>query len=67
MTKESPTSTDDSTAVVAHSRPNIVVIGLGGAGGNAVDNMIRSKLDGVSSGECSFCCSCIVARMNDHI
>jgi cell division protein FtsZ len=27
--------------------PRIVVVGLGGAGGNAVDNMIRAKLEGV--------------------
>ncbi len=28
-------------------RPHIVVIGVGGAGGNAVNNMIRSRLEGV--------------------
>jgi cell division protein FtsZ len=28
-------------------RPRIAVIGVGGAGGNAVNNMIRSKLEGV--------------------
>ena len=28
-------------------RPKIMVIGVGGAGGNAVNNMIRSKLEGV--------------------
>ena len=28
-------------------KPRIVVIGVGGAGGNAVNNMIRSKLEGV--------------------
>jgi cell division protein FtsZ len=28
-------------------KPNITVIGVGGAGGNAVNNMIRSKLTGV--------------------
>ena len=28
-------------------RPKITVIGVGGAGGNAVNNMIRSKLEGV--------------------
>ncbi len=28
-------------------RPRISVIGIGGAGGNAVNNMIRSKLEGV--------------------
>ena len=27
--------------------PRIVVVGLGGAGGNAVNNMIQSKLEGV--------------------
>jgi len=35
------TSTDGPTG------PRIVVIGLGGAGGNAVDNMIRAKLEGI--------------------
>jgi cell division protein FtsZ len=29
-------------------RPKIIVIGVGGAGGNAVNNMIRSNLEGVS-------------------
>ena len=29
-------------------RPRITVVGVGGAGGNAVNNMIRSKLEGVS-------------------
>lgn len=29
-------------------RPRIIVIGVGGAGGNAVNNMIRSNLEGVS-------------------
>jgi len=28
-------------------RPRITVIGVGGAGGNAVNNMIRAKLEGV--------------------
>src|SRR3569833_4117786 len=28
-------------------RPRITVIGVGGAGGNAVNNMIRSQLEGV--------------------
>ena len=28
-------------------RPKITVVGVGGAGGNAVNNMIRSKLEGV--------------------
>ena len=27
-------------------RPKITVVGVGGAGGNAVNNMIRSKLEG---------------------
>ncbi len=31
----------------ADLRPKITVIGVGGAGGNAVNNMIRSKLEGV--------------------
>ena len=28
--------------------PKIIVIGVGGAGGNAVNNMIRSNLEGVN-------------------
>ena len=31
----------------AHLQPRITVIGVGGAGGNAVNNMIRSNLEGV--------------------
>ncbi len=42
MTEGSATSTIDSPA-----GPRIVVVGVGGAGGNAVDNMIRAKLEGV--------------------
>lgn len=30
------------------SKPNLVVFGIGGAGGNAVNNMIRSNLEGVT-------------------
>jgi len=39
--------TPDSTAVENVNGPRIVVIGVGGAGGNAVNNMIRSELAGV--------------------
>ena len=35
------------TADYAEMRPRITVIGVGGAGGNAVNNMIRSELQGV--------------------
>lgn len=35
-------------AAVLDLRPRISVVGVGGAGGNAVNNMIRSKLDGVN-------------------
>ncbi len=41
---------NDQTAAPAHEvelRPRITVIGVGGAGGNAVNNMIRSNLEGV--------------------
>ena len=31
-------------------RPRITVIGVGGAGGNAVNNMIRSQLEGRGRG-----------------
>ncbi|MBT6117384.1 MAG: hypothetical protein HOH66_05910, partial [Rhodospirillaceae bacterium] len=33
--------------VEAELKPRILVIGVGGAGGNAVENMIRSSLGGV--------------------
>ncbi len=33
--------------LVPELRPRITVVGCGGAGGNAVNNMIRAKLDGV--------------------
>ncbi|MFQ5568004.1 MAG: cell division protein FtsZ, partial [Paracoccaceae bacterium] len=41
--------TDSSATPAAEGQngPRIVVIGLGGAGGNAVNNMIRAKLEGV--------------------
>ena len=42
MTEGSATTTSDGP-----TGPRLMVIGLGGAGGNAVDNMIRAKLDGV--------------------
>ena len=32
---------------VKELRPRITVLGVGGAGGNAVNNMISSKLEGV--------------------
>ena len=31
----------------ANLRPKIIVMGVGGAGGNAVNNMIHSNLEGV--------------------
>ena len=37
----------------ADLRPNILVIGVGGAGGNAVNNMIRSNLEGVDFVVCN--------------
>lgn len=40
--KEDPTMVDESSL-----RPKITVFGVGGAGGNAVNNMIRSNLEGI--------------------
>ena len=37
-----------SVPTAAELKPKIVVIGVGGAGGNAVNNMIESELDGVT-------------------
>ncbi len=42
MTDIPPTS-----AIEGQGGPRIVIVGLGGAGGNAVDNMIRANLEGV--------------------
>ena len=42
MTDIPPTSTAEG-----QGGPRIVIVGLGGAGGNAVDNMIRANLEGV--------------------
>ncbi|MBI1179763.1 MAG: cell division protein FtsZ [Alphaproteobacteria bacterium] len=36
-----------STPTITELKPKILVVGVGGAGGNAVNNMIRSKLEGV--------------------
>lgn len=41
------TKANASPAVGSDLRPRISVIGVGGAGGNAVNNMIRAKLEGV--------------------
>lgn len=38
---------DQETVESNELRPKIIVIGVGGAGGNAVNNMIRSNLEGV--------------------
>ena len=43
MSTSKDTSPEDSSEL----RPRISVVGVGGAGGNAVNNMIRSKLEGV--------------------
>ena len=37
-----------SDSVVTPLKPRIVVFGVGGGGGNAVNNMIRAKLKGVT-------------------
>ena len=41
------TEGSETTSIGGPAGPNLMVIGLGGAGGNAVDNMIRAKLEGV--------------------
>ena len=39
---------------VAHEpRPRITVVGVGGAGGNAIDNMITARLEGVGLVACN--------------
>ena len=35
--------------VATELKPRIAVVGVGGAGGNAVNNMIKSELEGVES------------------
>ncbi len=41
------TEGSDTTSIDGPGGPRLMVIGLGGAGGNAIDNMIRAKLGGV--------------------
>ncbi len=36
-----------STPAITELKPKILVVGVGGAGGNAVNNMIKSRLEGV--------------------
>jgi len=38
---------DSNGTDISSLKPKITVFGVGGAGGNAVNNMIRSKLEGV--------------------
>jgi cell division GTPase FtsZ len=45
-----PSSKNNSFADL---KPRITVVGVGGAGGNAVNNMIRSKLEGVDFTVCN--------------
>ena len=35
------------TTIEAQLKPRITVVGIGGAGGNAVNNMIQAALEGV--------------------
>ena len=46
-----------------HLRPRITVVGVGGAGSNAVNTMIANRLDRVSHGDtvCSSWASCITS------
>jgi cell division protein FtsZ len=36
-----------ANTAIPHLKPRIMVLGIGGAGGNAVNNMIKSNIDGV--------------------
>src|SRR3954469_18632893 len=40
-------------AIVPETRPRIAVVGVGGAGGNAIDNMITARLEGVELVACN--------------
>lgn len=42
-----------STSQILELKPKITVVGVGGAGGNAVNNMIRSNLQGVEFVVCN--------------
>ena len=44
-------------------KPRITVVGVGGAGGNAVNNMIRSNLEGVEFVACNTDGSAFAARL----
>lgn len=41
---------------VMHLKPRISVIGVGGGGGNAVNNMIAQNLEGVDFYRCQYGC-----------
>ena len=46
-------------------KPKITVFGVGGAGGNAVNNMIEKELDGVEFVMCQYRCSSTSAGSAD--
>ena len=47
-------------------KPRITVIGIGGAGGNAVNNMIQSQLEGVDFIAKQFVVSRVLASTPEH-
>ena len=52
---------------VAHEpRPRITVVGVGGAGGNAIDNMIAAGLEGVGFVACNTDAQALAACRADH-
>lgn len=48
-----PSASSTEPTPFAEIKPKITVVGVGGAGGNAVNNMIRSKLQGVQFVVCN--------------
>ena len=55
-----------SFPVTHELKPKITVVGVGGAGGNAVNNMITSHLEGVEFVACNTDAQALAACLTDH-
>ena len=55
-----------SLPITHELKPKITVVGVGGAGGNAVNNMITSHLEGVEFVSCNTDAQALAARLTDR-
>src|SRR3954469_556508 len=53
-------------AIASETKPRIAVVGVGGAGGNAIDNMVAAGLDGVEFLACNTDAQALAACRADH-